>query len=350
MKSRKLLAVTLAFILMLSFTATAFANNSADLSVVSDPPDYAWIRNQNGDPVVPFPKNKNGATYVADEFSTSARSINVSFVIEAGNRNVSGGGTGFRVEIPEIQVQTIGGYVTVSQVIDAVNKLSAVYGLTFYGSGGAAFTTTTSYLDAVKYGATTWQAGQVSDYINGQYGFDGWAYRLNDLFPVVPLDGYGDPWYEGTQINKVYVSPGDVVHLFYDLPADYSIYSGPNFAANYIRALPTNVSGSSITVQLQGHKTNIDSNFWMYVYDYVPLGSGNVATLWSVSGSSWTLVGTGTTDSFGNITFTGSFTSGATYFFKTASTFKSGYSGLGVPIFGNAFFERTGAFSKIIMP
>lgn len=344
--NKKILSLVLALVIIFSFSATTFAADPGDPARMT-PPNGGWyIHGEGGGPVVPYdPKtNPDGATYVVDLPETAMRSVGVTLVIEAGNELWEEEGA-FRVEIPYVQVQTIGGYATIRELLYTVDSDPdyASYGLTFYGKSGSSlvpFTSTTNYLAAVEYDGVIWEAGQLA--------YDGWVFRVNDMFPLESLPGYGDPYYQGLTIEKPYIQDGDVVHFFYDFPAQFDPLS-PDFAATNVRAVCADWDSSSMTVQLQGHKTFIEEHpapdyAWMYVYDYEDLGGGITAKLYDDTGEN--CLTTATSNSSGVVTFTYAIAPDTKYVVKTVSTYQLGYS----IISDGTYFDLTGAYSIIWTP
>lgn len=280
-----------------------------------------------GDAIPPDPDNPQCSTYTVMTPATET-SINVTFVIEAGNVIFEDEGA-FRVETPVTLSNTSGLYT----IYDLLNSpaLSA-FDFTLEQNS----VTLHWYLTAVTYSGSTWERGQL--------GFDGWAFRVNDLFPVKLLDGYIDTYYEGTAIDQTYLSEGDTIHLFYDFPSDYSPTSG-NFAANYVRGIFRSLTSDGLTVRLQSHMTYIDPiTYQMSVWNYnVGVGAGISADLYDKYGS---FIASGVTNLDGQVTFSGTFTSGETYIVKSGSTYHSGFG----PIDDGVYFDLTGAYSKILIP
>ena len=351
----------MAFALASGASASSFGANRA-----GPPPDNMILWKNVGVPITPLNSN---AVYLDELIDTHARSIYVSFIIEAGDRNESSGtGTAFRLEIPSIQIQTQGGLIKLSDVIYWVDQ-AAQYDTTspfynkirFYGINNASFTQATDYLETVVYydhgTLTAWKAGQVANqnYSLGQYGLDGWQFRVNDLLPIQEITGYDPGYYEGMAIDQISIDNGDIIHLFYDLPANFSLSPtppnpNPNYAANYVRAVYNGTVGSSRSVKLQGHKTNIDDTFHMYCYDYVDLGDGVLAGLYAADGV--TLLQKGSSDINGVVTFTFlvPLPSG-TYIVKTFPTYLEGSTPTNyTPIFDDVFFDLTGAYSRVVFP
>lgn len=179
-------------------------------------------------------------------------------------------------------------------------------------------------------------------------GLDGWVFRVNDKFPVQRTsDGLG---YEGTLANQTPLHDGDVVHFFYDLPAELEP-EGESMAANYLRGVYASRTSSSVTIQLQGHKTWIDQseygNYIMNIYNYTNAGSGITAKLYNASGA---LVGTATSNASGRVTFSGTLPAG-TYTLQTDSVLRAFAKDDDWHDFcNNTYFLNTGAYSTIVIP
>ena len=131
----------------------------------------------------------------------------------------------------------------------------------------------------------------------GQWGFDGWVFRVNDLFPVKAV-GSG---YQGTAVDETYLQDGDIVHFFYDAPSNFD--EDVMTAANYVRARYVTTQNSAY-VQMESHDTFIDQldNWTFYVNAYTPLEAGVSVTLYSVNSGTLNSVGTFQTDSNGILT------------------------------------------------
>jgi hypothetical protein len=307
--------------------------------VTAGPGDYL-----SGDAIPPYPENPdpdNYSAYLIGEPTTDE--ISVTFVIEAGNvkpnlRSVTQG-TAFR---KEQQVSLTGTDAkTITSVLMAVDA-DPTNGLALLDENDTAFGPTSKELKTVVLSGTysaTWKAGQL--------GFDGWEYRINDLFPTKPTeDGLG---YEGPYPYDTPVYDGNVIHFFYDIPADVFGGSG-NLAANYVRAKYSSFDSSAgkLTVQLQGHKLYIEpTNYVMDVYNYVNLGSGMIASLYAADGTtllqarqpSWT---------DGTVTFTDSnIAAGMKYIVKTVPAYYYTTNTAWAVRINTAYFTQTGAYSEI---
>jgi hypothetical protein len=326
---KRILSIALALVLAFSaFGGMAFATPTPSTATLSEPTASNYLLGS----AIPPSNARDCSTYVVT--TTKEDPVTVSFIIEAGEE-VFEEYDAFRVEIPSITLtDTTTGYYTVTDLLVALNKQISTYNLEFFNASGQDIAPSDNYLDAVAYNREKWEAGQL--------GFDGWAFRVNDKFPVT-TDGTG---YVGASILETTINSGDIVHFFYDLPADYSPASG-NLAANYVRGIRFASTAASLTVQLQGHTTYIypTSPYDFYVDNYVNLQGGVTARLYDSSG---TQVGTQqTSDVNGRVTFSGTFTSGQTYYVKTDSVLHSG----GNPSTADGvYFVLTGAYSKIVAP
>lgn len=326
LKSRKLLAMLLALMMVLAILPmSAMAAGTGDYLA--------------GNAIPPNPANPDSSTYEMS-VPASADSITVTLVIEAGDvidldwwEVVPD--TSFRLEIPV----TLGDGITSNTytVTDLLAEVDGTYDLTFYGKQGNSyipFTDTTTYLAAVEYDGDTWY--------DSTYVFGGWAMRVNDQFPVEPTaDTLG---YQGTGIIDTYIDDGDIIHFFFDYPTQFSP-SDPNYAANFVRGIYEGHTATNLSVQLQGHKTFIDQStmdYIMSVYNYVDLGAGVTAYLYSTAGA---MLDTAVSDGYGVVEFDGVFDDDEVYIVKTAPTynFATGWD----EMLDGALFINTGAYSKI---
>jgi hypothetical protein len=280
-----------------------------------------------GSAIPPDPSNPDCSTYEITK-PTPTSSINVAFVIEAGDE-IFGGGSKFRVEIPSV-ILTSGSaqLFTVTDLLVYLNGRRSTYNLTFLDPNRVPLTSTSSYLGIVDYGSDEWEAGQL--------GFDGWVFRVNDKFPVYLS---GSDWF-GADILQTNIKDGDVVHFFYDFPSDYDRQSG-SFAADNVRAIQVSSTRTSLTVQLQGHDTYIHptSPYDFEVNNYANLQDNIVASVVDDTGTTIT----GTSNVNGQVTFNGSFTSGQIYIVTTESQYYPPYGFIG----SDVYFSLTGAYSKV---
>ncbi|HWQ80456.1 MAG TPA: hypothetical protein VN381_16630 [Anaerovoracaceae bacterium] len=328
LKSRKFLTLLLALMMVLAI-----------LPISASAADGDYLQ---GNAIPPDSSNPYGSAYLQPN-PVEDEEITVTLIIEAGDVVVNSrvvSGTNFHEE----RSVTLGdgensSTYTVADLLYSADTNNADF--TFYGISGLSlipFTSSTDYLAAVKYGTNTWQAGR--------WGFDGWVFRINDKYPVkVTDDGLG---YEGTSILQTYLEDGDVVHLFYDFPSTVSSAVG-DVSANYVRGVYESSTDTTLTAQLQGHKTYITpSTYIMNIYNYIDLGGGVTAQLYDVTGT--TPVGTAATSSTnGEVTFTGAFAPGETYVLKTDSVLRT-VSGSWASRINHAYFVLTGAYSIITIP
>ncbi len=330
--TRKLMALVLALVLVFSLGATAFAAAG----------DYLWTNGGRKLDDTDITAANSSTYVVGDTYATSAT---VTLIVEAGDcLDVSSyeviPNSGFRKEIVNINVTDtnvndgING-VTVSDLLDTVN---GSYGLTFNN-----VTDPTEahvyFLESITTNGHTWSAGNM--------GLDGWVFRVNDKYPVQRTsDNLG---FEGTLLNQTPIHDGDVIHLFFDMPAELEP-GGESLAANYIRGVLSTKTDSAMTIQLQGQKTWIDqsdySNMLMCVYSYENAGAGITATLYDAAG---TQVATATSAADGTVTFTGNFAAG-TYVVQTDSSLRAfAADDDWYDYCNNTFFINTGAYSKIVV-
>ncbi len=289
---------------------------------VIDVRDNTFGRYLEGNALPPDPNNPVCSTYLVEEPDV-ADEITVTLIVTAGDEIWEGDGA-FRVETPQVLSGSTNGLYTVTDLLYAVDGTNDL----IFNDGN--FTPTTNFLTSVEHDDIVWEYGQLA--------FDGWVFRVNDLFPVqLTSDGLG---YEGTSILQTYLEDGDVIYFFYDFPSDFSPTSG-NLAANYVRgAFDSFDSGTNtLTVNLQEHLTRIHPTSYIFnVYNYTPL-VGVSASLYESDGT--TLVGTDTSGAGGVLTFSG--VTPGEYILKTTPVLYSG----SVSFVHDVYFERTGAYSKI---
>jgi hypothetical protein len=326
MRNKKLFSLVIAIAFLFSAMGlVAFAPSSASAAV-------SYL---DGTAIPPDPSDPDCSTVLVDN------TIEVTFIIEAGDALDPDGyvdvpNTRFRKELSVAVSADFGKAITVTTLLD---KVDGTNGLTFYGKSGnnlVPFDDSTDYLAAVEVsGASpypaTWEAGVL--------GYDGWVFRVNDKYLVkVTDDGQG---YEGLSILQTALADGDTVHFFYDFP---STLFGDDYTANYVRGVFEDLTGNTLTVQLQGHTTNIHGNPpIMDVNDYADLAvSGISASLYQADGVT-PVGGTATSGATGEVTFAG--VASGTYVLKTVPTYHV-YGG----DLDDAFFNLTGAYSEIIVP
>jgi hypothetical protein len=282
-----------------------------------------------GSAIPPAPARDTSTYLIASP--DAAASINVTFVIEAGNEyNDIQGTSKFWVSY-DVTLETKTGLYTINDLLLAVQSDSS-YDLTFYDVNGDPITSTTDYVAAVEHDGTTWERGQLV--------YDGWAFRVNDKFPVFN-DGTG---WVGADILQTNIKDGDIVHMFYDFPADFSPASG-SFAANYVRGVSLDYGAGSLTIQLQGHTTYIypEDPFTFYVDNYKNVQAGVQAYLYDSTGMR--LIDSAVSDVNGRVTFSG-LSSGTMYIVMTDSVYYPGYS----IIPDDTYFALTGAYFKVVTP
>jgi hypothetical protein len=321
MKNHKLLSLVIALAFVFSAMGLAFAPQS----MAATPGEYL-----EGSAIPPAPA-RDTSTYVIAS-PDYAKSINVTFVIEAGNEFNEEEGM-FRA-VHDVELSTASGYYTVTDLLVAVNGDSS-YNLSFFGVSEDQFipiTDTTDFVGSVQYMEIKWEYDQL--------GYDGWAFRVNDKYPVF-YDGTG---YIGANILQTNIKDGDVVHMFYDFPADFGNASG-SFAANYVRGVSLDFGGGSLTVQLQGHTTYIYplSPYTLYVDNYKNVQAGVSADIYDFSTRA--LIGSTVSDVNGRVTFSG-LSSGTMYIVMTDSVYYPGYS----IIPDDTYFALTGAYFKVVTP
>lgn len=235
-------------------------------------------------------------------------------------------------------------------VLDLLNAAAADSSL------GLTFSITNDYLSSISRAGTDWDANQTSTvaywYSGGEWGFDGWVFRVNDKFPVEAVNG----GYQGTSISTTYLHDGDIVHFFYDAPSNFDNDNIP--AANYLRGTYFDRDSSGVYIQLESHDTFIDQldNWKFYVNEYEETGAGLAASLYSIVTDpqtgfvTYSFADSATADSDGLLQFSSSITAG-TYLLRTDSTI---YEFTPDSFFGdmceNAYFDYTSTFCKVVIP
>ena len=210
------------------------------------------------------------------------------------------------------------------------------------------------YLDCISRDGTDWDASQtdtVADwYSGGEWGFDGWVFRVNDKMPIEVTNG----GYQGTVINTTYLHDGDIVHFFYDAPSNFDEDNIP--AANYIRGTNASRDSLGVYVQLESHSTFINQldNWKFNVYKYEQSGAGLGAALYAIDpltgAVSSTSAGTATADSNGLLQFSPSIAAG-TYLLRTVSTiYVFTPDSMFADMCENAYFYYTSAFCRVTIP
>jgi hypothetical protein len=288
-------------------------------------------------------------------------SINVTLVIEAGDQTVQ-----YEDVVPNTRFREV---VQVSWDASSADDFTVAKMLIeANGDHGLNFNlpdpptpANFSYLSSVTYGSPpndhTWASGQ--------WGYDGWVFRVDDKFPVTPLDGYEDTYYEGTAINQTYLKDGDIVHFFYDFPATFSAELD-HIEADYVRADSEKVdydSGShTLTVPLQFHYSYIapgddpkHSDDEMQVWNYNDLEDFDeypiIGRLLDLGG----IAVPGVTMTFdivsGSAIFIGAnITPGETYIVETDNVLRPIDDEEWHDFINDAYFYLTGAYSKITVP
>jgi hypothetical protein len=333
---RRMLAIVFAAILAMGAFGGAMAFGAA--GAIGD----EWL---HGNAIPPDYTNPNSSV---DLSPTPQENIWVTLVVEAGDvveDFAAVEGTAFRIVVPNISLGdlTTESLYTVTDVLVKADVISSE--LQFKDANGNPLTDKSNYLAEVDY--TT--ASGTNAWTDGQVGYDGWVFRKDDQFPLFKTDS--TEHYQGTSILQTYVSNGDVIHLFYDLPSGLD-EELDDVAANYIRAKYISDTGSTLTVGLQGHKTYIGpgANPDFDVYNYLDFATAGVAVeLWQGDGGGRAPLATATTNANGQATFSYTVGPGETYFVRSASELRD-LSDTDWDFLTDAYFLYTGAYSKIVIP
>ena len=174
------------------------------------------------------------------------------------------------------------------------------------------------------------------DRTTGNFGVDGWVFRVNDMFPVEAVSG----GYIGTLIGDTPVNDDDIVYFYYDLPSGLN-NDHPDVAAKFVRGEVTDVDGDNVTVQLQNCSIYIDAGLDpdMYVYAYSDVFANLNATLIDSDGKEFEA----TSDGNGTVTFIGNIAAGEAIL-KTDKVLRS------LPdydMLDGCLMEYTGAYCKV---
>ena len=326
MSKRHINSKAVIFVLMLAMlfagTSVSFATGAGDYLTGS---------------AIPPTTDADCSTYVMTTPS-AATSAAVTLVIEAANSQDDwfDYDSACRLEFPVTMSSNAAVLFSVSDVVAKADEDRS--DIEFYGKQGntyPAFTSDMDFLAKVTHGGYDWVS---------QLGFDGWAVRINDKYPVIATAGGVS--YAGITIKEMYVEDGDVIHFFYDFPSDFAPSTG-SVAADYVRSVVDSYTAGALTVQMQGHNTNIDpSSYVMSINEYEDLGSGIAVSLYNSAGA---LLTSGTTDSNGSVTFSGTFSLGQSYIIKSTSTDYICPDEDYADYLDHYFFDLTGAYSVITL-
>lgn len=272
---KKILALLLTVVMMFAMASVAWAADAGQVLV--------------GDGLPP----KGNASYVV-EAPKPTTSVNVTFIMEAPNELYSFEGA-FYYEVPVTLTAAEAQVFTVSDLLVQVAENDTNFQFTTKsGNSAYPFTKDSVYLYGVTHNGITWQPED--------FDLWGWEYRVNNLFPVIYSADLGG--YIGPDLNKTYLSNGDVIHFFVNYPA--TVYNF-DYASNFIRLLP-NVSGSNVTVQLQGQKDQLvgdQSDPYTLEMQVNPFTNFATPTIVKVYNEAGKVVASDTSDTNGKVTFSG---------------------------------------------
>lgn len=300
--NKKVLSVLLAVMLLAALSVPAFADGGV----------YSL-----GGSSIPPRSDGTCSSYLMTT-PTATDTATVTFIFEAADELDEWEG-GFHDEFT-VTIGTADNEAEIYFLSQALAQISADTSndYTFYcrptqGSPVGVFTSTSRDLTGVEHDGTLFQPGP--------YDIWGWVFRINDLTPVVYDADVGG--YIGTRVDQTYIQDGDVIHFYFDYP--YTAY-GFEYTADYIRIVPSNVGTSSVTVQLQSHKNTstiqIINNTQVLMANVNDYAAFTESTLVKMYNSAGVLVTSGSTNSSGQVTLTGTFPAG-TYVLKTDNVWLS---------------------------
>jgi hypothetical protein len=318
----------------IAFIAVVTMLGAAAVEAISAESGLALFQTRAGDflegSAIPPSISRDNSVYVTSG-TTSTGPIKVTLIVEAGNEYTARAGKFWVSHDVTVQSPASGDF-TVTDLLVAANGVTSPDLLFYKDNNETPITSQDIYVAAVKHDTVTWTAGQL--------GFDGWEFRLNDKFPVF---ANGTGW-TGDSILQTNIKDGDIVHFFYDMPADFNRTSGI-LASDYVRGIYVSSTAASLTVQLQGHTAYIHPTLYnMYVDNYKNVQAGVTAYLYDAAGV--TLIDTQESDVNGRVTFSGTFASGD-YIVKTDPVYQPAFRTI-VPV--NTYIALTGAYCKVSIP
>lgn len=303
---KKVFALVLAFVLAMSLSVSAFAVQFPQEEVLA-----------LGGSSIP-PRSDGTCSSYVNTLPTGTDTATVTFIFEAADELDEWEG-GFHDEFT-VTLGTADNVLETFFLSQALAQISAdttndytFYCRPTYDSPTGAFTSTSRDLTGVEHDGTLFQPGSLDLW--------GWVFRINDLTPVkYDNDANG---YIGTTVDETYIQDGDVIHFYFDYPCTTF---GFEYTADYVRIVPSSVSTTSVSVQLQSHKntftTEIINNKQLFranVNDYATFTKSTMVRMFNSAG---TQVAYGSTNSNGQVTLTGTFAAG-TYVLKTDNVWLS---------------------------
>lgn len=225
----------------------------------------------------------DAAAYVNS--ATGDKNVTVKLIIEAGDNcdpekwsdNVTPGSHFKQVFTKTISRNNSKG-VTVKDLLDSVNNDGLRINYNDPNPGNP------YYLLSIEKNNLLWKSGVL--------GFGGWVFRVNDKFPIQRTsDNKG---YEGTSVDQTVLHDGDIVHFFYDFPAQFTP-TDDNIGAYNLRGIFKGRQGNKTKIQIQGHRTWIDQSnptgMIMNVYNYFDITASNMANNTAVFASQLNIMG-----------------------------------------------------------
>ncbi len=203
----------------------------------------------------------------------------VALSIDTSLTSAGSGGGYFDINSLPVTLGSSSSPATVYHVTDVLVAAAQQYpSLAFLATGGAPITSGSSYMESVSItdvGGTTYNFAP--DY--GYSYYNGWMFRIDDMFPMLNPADYPTGWDPITQgpvgaaINQAYVQRGETVDLYF---ADAEQAST---ATQYARFENASYSSGTLTAQIKTSVAyyDVSNNFWWTVLNFVPLANTQVS-------------------------------------------------------------------------